>query len=110
MSEIADAILEDLASDLSYHGIVEQCAKTCLGDSGNTWDVIASTLTELLSTGTVEIGFTVAIPSFVEFVAWKGTVAERVQRAKNAVAEATDIDKTFAYWLCLTKNINRLEA
>ena len=48
-------------------------------------------------------------PDYVEFVAWNGSVEERVNRAVKAVAAASGPDKEFADWLCLRENVDRFE-
>lgn len=46
---------------------------------------------------------------FVKFIAWRGTVEERVSRAMESVATAIGADKEFAYWICLRENIDGFE-
>jgi hypothetical protein len=67
-------------------------------------------LTELLSSGSVDVGEAkLSSPEYVEFMAWKGTVEERVERASAAIDAAHGPDKEFAYWLCLRRNVDRFE-
>lgn len=97
----ATDIIELLGEDMMSHGfLVQQVTNSRL----------PILLAELLSTNDVEVGKTeLSKPDYVSFIAWKGTVAERVQRALAAVAQASDQDKEFAYWLALRKNVDRFE-
>jgi hypothetical protein len=64
----------------------------------------------LLLSGDVEIGVAKeARPDYVEFIAWKGALAQRIARALRAVDDAAEGDQDFAYWLCLRDNIDRFE-
>jgi hypothetical protein len=104
MTTIINDILEMLNDDMVDHGFLAQY----LQRSGSEVR-IADVLEELLTSGKVEIGIAIATPGYVEFVAWKGCVAERISRAMNAVAAASGADKDFAYWLALRENVDRFE-
>jgi hypothetical protein len=104
-------IIEMLKDDMVSHGFLAQHLSSCCEGVPLTNEQVGSVLSELLSSGKVEIGETEqSKPDYVEFIAWKGTVAERVDRALNTVARtATDWDRTFAYWLALRENVDRFE-
>lgn len=103
-------ILQMLNEDMVSHGWVSECVKNDRQD-GTAFDAqIKNTLSDLLSSGLVEIGNArIANPQYVEFVAWRGTIVERVSRAMNAVRGASNTDKEFAYWLALRQNVDRFE-
>ena len=106
----ADDILEMLRdTDMVEHGFFVQCVAD--GNGGAALEPrVEALLAELLSSGKVEIGEAKqASPGASEFVAWRGTVAERVSRAGSAVSNAVGHDKQFAYWLCLRENVDRYE-
>ena len=103
-----DDIIETLKDDLVSHGFLVQC----LGMREATppaEEEIKDVLTELLASGEVEIGETKSLPDYVEFIAWNGSIEDRVNRGIEAVAAADGHDKEFAYWLCLRQNVDRFE-
>jgi hypothetical protein len=104
-----DDILEMLRDDMVSHGFFLQSIAdgdgNCTPESRET-----ALLAELLSSGKVEIGAAkLAGPDYVEFVAWAGTIEDRIRRAIQAVSNAVGPDKEFAYWLCLRENVDRYE-
>ncbi len=110
MRAITSTILEMLEDDMLSHGLVAQCVEESNTESNGLDVQVKSVLEELLTPGNVEVGVAhLATPQYVEFVAWKGSVAERVGRAMDAVAAASEPDKEFAYWLCLHENVDRFE-
>lgn len=105
MSTIADNIYEQLADDMVSHGWLVQCVEQ-ENQSRLEWK---SVLAELLARD-VEIGDTrQASPEYLEFIAWTGTIAERVFRAEDCVNSSMPQDQEFAYWLALRKNVDRFE-
>jgi hypothetical protein len=105
MSKIADHVYELLGDDMVSHGWLAHGIEQ-EGQSQGEWKRV---LTELLS-GDVEIGTTrLASSDYVEFIAWKGTVEERVARAAESVESLTGPDREFAYWLAFRKNVDRFE-
>lgn len=110
MTMSTDDILEMLDDDMVSHGLIAQCLEQSKSGTAPLEERIRRTLTELLASGKVEIGVAkMAAPDYVEFIAWNGTVEERVSRAMAAVETANGPDKEFAYWLCLRQNIDRFE-
>jgi hypothetical protein len=108
MHPIAQQILGLLNDDIVSHGWVAQCARQYCGDEGEL--EIEAILAELLISGDVELGVAkLAPPDYVEFIAWKGALGERIARAMRAVDDAADRDREFSYWLCLRDNIDRFE-
>ena len=111
MSTTANEIRELLDDDIMSHGFLAQCIEQADGGGAPLQDQLKNTLINLLSSGRVEIGFArLARPDYVEFVAWRGSVDDRVARAFKAVEVASDPDKEFAYWLCLQEKADRFEA
>jgi len=106
---VIDDILEMVKDDMVSHGLLAQCVEQATSNH-QTSASIEKVLEELLTCGKVEIGTAKAVrDDFVEFVAWKGSVPERVTNAMRAVAAAQCADKEFAYWLCLRENADRFD-
>lgn len=111
MTTITKDVLEMLEDDMVSHGLLAQCAKQTGAGTETCETQLKDALTELLTTGKVEIGLArMTTPDYVEFVGWKGATEERVGRALEAVTDASGPDKEFAYWLCLRENVDRFEA
>jgi hypothetical protein len=99
-----------LRDDIVSHGLVAQCTEQGDVRWGSHRERVGLALTKLLGSGQVEIGVaTLESPQYVTFVAWKGTVDERVRRALAAVEAANAPDKEYAYWLCLREDVDRFE-
>ena len=110
MTTTTDEILEMLEADMVSHGLLVQYLNQADTSTRGSKNKLPETLKTLLGTGKVEIGVAkMATPDYVEFIAWKGTTDERVDRAIEAVAESNGPDKEFAYWLSLRENVDRLE-
>ena len=110
MSTTIEEILELLNEDMVSHGLLAQCVEQSDGCDIPLASRLKSTLVDLLSSGKIEVGCThLATPDYVEFVAWQGSVDERVLRAIEAVRATSDADKEFAYWLCLREKVDRFE-
>jgi hypothetical protein len=105
MSTIANCIFELLNRDMVSHGLLLQTVE----QEGNPRLDWIGVVAELLSIG-VEIGEAkLTTPDYVEFVAWNGTLEERLKRAKARVEGLAAPDREFAYWLALRKNVDRFE-
>lgn len=106
-----DDIIEILRDgpDMLDYGFFAQC----VADGGGSFALetrVETLLADLLSTGKVEIGEAKELsPGASEFVAWSGTIQDRIRRARDAVNNAVGYDKDFAYWLCLRENVDRYE-
>jgi hypothetical protein len=110
MSTLVNEILEELHCDMVSHGWLLQGVK--LENSGHepSDSQVTAVLKHLLMSENVEIGEAKHVrPDYVEFIAWRGTIEERLLRAKESVERASGPDKEFAYWLCLRKNVDRFE-
>jgi hypothetical protein len=104
MRTIVNDALEQLGEDMVSHGWLVQSVEQV--DAQLDWK---SVLAELLSED-VEVGDArVASPDYVEFIAWKGTIDERVSRAIGRVNSLSGHDREFAYWLALRQNVDRFE-
>lgn len=105
MSGIANTVLELLSDDMVSHGWLVHCVEQG-GRPELEWKAV---LAELLS-GEVEIGVArLASADYVEFIAWKGTIEERISRAAGLVESLASSDPEFAYWLALRKNVDRFD-
>lgn len=110
MSKTSDEIIVLLKDDLVSHGWLAQCLSRADAGASSLQKRVAEVLDELLSTGNVEIGLAkVKTHNYVEFIAWNGSVDERIARATEAVVAASGPDQEFAYWLCLRENVDRFE-
>jgi hypothetical protein len=104
MSKTGDEIREWLKNDMVSHGWILQCLK-----DQKSLSKLRDVLTELLP-GEVEIGDAkIASPNHVEFIAWKGSIDERLVRAIATVNRLKGHDQEFAYWLALRENVDRFE-
>lgn len=110
MNPIVERILEELEDDLVSHGWLAQCVRQGKCDDGGQQFGWKDMLEELLQSGQVEIGTArIASADYVEFIAWNGTVDERVARAAEQVDAVPRSDREFAYWLCLHSNTDGFE-
>jgi len=109
MNAISSYIVELLNDDMVSHGFLVQCVELDeinKNQSSLKWNEV---LKYLLS-GEVEIGNAKCKSAeYVEFIAWRGCINERLSRAVECVNEASASYQEFAYWLCLRKNIDRYE-
>jgi hypothetical protein len=110
MTIIINDILEMLSDDMVSHGLIAQYLKQVNTDALPIEEPIKDALKRLLESDSIEIGIAkMKTPDYLEFVAWNGTVDEKVSRALDAVANTNGSDKEFAYWLCLQENVDRYE-
>ena len=110
MSTNANDILEQLNHDMVSHGWLVQCVKQDKTGNEPLHLRVTGILEELLMSEKVEIGETrLSSSDYVEFIAWKGSISQRISRANEAVERTSGPDKEFAYWLCLRKNADRFE-
>ncbi|WP_145258187.1 hypothetical protein [Planctomycetes bacterium Pan216] len=110
MADATVSILDMLNDDMVSHGLVVQCLQKSATASDQLHGQIRNMLTNLLSSGSVDVGEAkLSSPEHVEFIAWNGSVEGRVERALAAIDTAAGPDKEFAYWLCLRQNIDRVE-
>jgi len=108
--QLINDILTMLNDDMVSRGLIVQCVEEAGDDLLSPSAKEGRVLRELLASDTVEIGTAKLLrPDYVEFVAWRGTVDDRILRAMRAVANAGGHDKEFAYWLCLRRNVDRYE-
>jgi hypothetical protein len=110
MKTVIDVVREMLNDDILSRGLFVQTIHGAEPDVYSWSTMEREVLRDLLSSGEIEVGQT-ASPNrnYVEFIAWRGTVDERIDRAIDASASANAHDKEFAYWLCLRRNIDRFE-
>lgn len=109
MSAVANDIFDQLSDDLVSHGWLVQCVGQLYASNAIHLH-LTGILEELLMSEKVEIGETRLVGSdYIEFIAWKGHVSQRISRANEAVEHASGPEKAFAYWLCLRQNVDRFE-
>jgi hypothetical protein len=110
MSTVSNCILELLNDDVVSHGLFVQCVEQDKGGNSGPQLEWKAALEQILLLGRVEIGAAkLTSADYVEFIAWKGTVGERIARASDTVDSVSGPDQEFAYWLCLRENIDRFE-
>ena len=108
MNSVSEDILDALNDFLVYHELMAQIVKNASPENGpqlNWQDVL-----EELLLGEVEIGnIKLKTPDYTEFIAWKGTVNERISRAVECVNNKDPSDPGFSYYIGLRKNVDRYE-
>lgn len=103
-------LIEILQDDIVSHGLFLQYLERLNCSKSSSEYHLVDVLNDLLRSGKVEIGNAkMVLPDHVEFVAWNGSVDERVERSVKAVIDAVGSDKEFAYWLSLRENVDRFE-
>ncbi len=104
-----DEIIEMMSNDILIHGLLNDYVNSNAGNKD--WESnIKNILDLLLNSGKVQIGSVSCVTSgCVEFVAWNGTTESRVNRAMIAIRDSREQDREFAYWLCLSGNVDRFE-
>ena len=106
---ISSYVIELLNDDMMSHGFLVQCVAQNETDENGPQLTWRDVLEDLLS-GEVEIGMVESKSAdYVEFIAWKGGVDERLSRAVECVTKASASDQEFAYWICLRNNVDRYE-
>lgn len=109
MLTISQDIIDLLNDDIVSHGLLVQHTREAQ-EGVDTLHLSWKDILQDLLQSEVEIGDAKATShDYVEFIAWTGSVDQRVSRAEAAVENASASDKEFAYWLCLRKNIDRFE-
>ncbi len=131
MSEIADAMVDQLDAGYCHHADVDRILREINWENLEaqrppgvdlqaitrnspiirpTDEQIRNALREIVESGKIEIGNT-ALDSrgYGTFIAWRGSVEERVDRAMNLLKAYADEEHSFVYWLCLRERVNRYE-
>jgi hypothetical protein len=107
---VSNYILGLLNEDMVSHGLLVQCVEEYTRGDGGLLRDWKDVLGQLLLSGNVEIGDTQRTSlGYVEFIAWRGTVGERIARAIECADSATGPNHEFAYWICLQENVDRFE-
>ena len=101
-----------LEGDLCSYGWLQQIVKEFMPGGVDAPEFIRAVVVELLTSG-VEVGKAVKVSkngmAHVAFVAWKGTVEERVGRALTSVDSHSESDHDWAFCLCLPENVDEYE-
>jgi hypothetical protein len=110
MNLMLKTIFDLLSNDIVSHGLVLQSVEEFNRNGQQPQLQLDDVLKALLQSGRVEIGSAKKTsPDYVEFIAWKGTVEERLTRSTRCVNASNPQDREFAYWLCLRENVDRFE-
>lgn len=108
-SRVAQEVMESLQSDLVSAGELRQIIANALPDKTIGSAFIAEVIRHLLEEG-VEIGDARNTDgTYVKFIAWRGTVSDRCERAIRQVESVSGGDREFAFWLCLRDNVDEYE-
>ena len=105
---MVEIVVEALQRDLVSIGELEQMARDLVGDGADRQDCVVDAIRTLL-TDCAEIGLAVNEGGYVKFIAWKGEVDARIERAVTAQQNASELDRAFAFWLCLRVNVDAFE-
>ena len=108
MNNVSNYIYDSLNDDMACHALLVQCVKDESRRDGQqlSWkDILEELLSHDVEIGTAELKTT----EYIEFIAWRGSISERISRAVECVNKAVSSDKEFAYWLCLRKNVDHYE-
>lgn len=107
---ICRKIKDALQMDLVSVGELRQIVLDTAGREGDVAGFVRKIVRQLL-TGNVEIGEACNVEGgYVKFVAWRGSVGERCERARLVMRTCQEDDQGFAFWLCLRDNVDEYEA
>ena len=105
VQRIRDALQDDLVSV----GEVRQIIADTAGAKAEGGDPLEQILRGLLADD-IEIGYAKNVSgNYVKFVAWKGSITERCERAYHELETCGDGDRGFAFWVCLRANVDEYE-
>lgn len=108
ISRLVQLVTEALQSDLVSAGEFGQIIAGAVPGGSVGSEFISNVLAALLND--VEIGNAVSVDDgYVKFIAWRGSVASRCERAIRQAQAATENDRAFAFWLCLKENVDEYE-
>jgi len=106
---IKQRVIDSLQNDLVSVGELRQIIMDSLVEKSESRGCMTQVIQDLLAQG-VEIGETRNIEGkYVKFVAWKGSIIERWERASRHVESLDQIDQDYAFWLCLQNNVDEYE-
>lgn len=106
VQEVMDALQDDLVSV----GEVRQIIADTAVEKAEGSDPLEQVLRRVLADD-VEIGYAKNVDGkYVKFVAWKGSITERCERAYRELETCGHSDRGFAFWLCLRANVDEYEA
>ncbi len=101
--------MESLQTDLVSVGELRQIVLNTAGKKGDVAEFVWKVVRQLL-TGNVEIGDTCNVEGrYTKFIAWRGSVDERCERARLVMRACQEDDQAFAFWLCLRGNVDEYE-
>jgi len=112
ITQIKEEILDHLCIDMMQMGFLRGLIETIAEE--NSYSEVMNfyaLLSQILEMDNIEIGETWSNPDekFVYFLAWKGSISEKISRLKERESKGDEIDKYYAAWLCLKSNVNKFE-
>jgi len=98
-----------LERDIVSYAELRQITRDSSPDGNDPTCSLEIIIAGLLDEG-VQIGNALDIEGAkVKFVAWKGNVGERVSRACSELKSCAERDRDFAFWFCLSSNVDEFE-
>lgn len=108
-SKAVDIVMSALQDDIVSYADFVQLVRNASCAETDVASCCTDVLRKLLTAG-VQIGQTANQNGVhVKFIAWRGLVQERIERAQNVLRIASDLDRGFAVWLCLESRIDSYE-
>jgi hypothetical protein len=109
VADVIDAVELALKDDLVSWAEFRQLIENVLSDTQDVWPHVEKLL-GLLLMADVEIGNAVCCDRpHIKFIAWRGGVENRVERAKIEIERHSEQDRAFAFWLCLRASVDEFE-
>ena len=108
MNTILEYILDELNYDIVCHELIVQCIKSKSPTNGPqlSWkDVLKKLLSDQVEIGEAKL----KTPDILEFIAWRGSVSERISRAVECVNKAISSSTVYPYCICLRECVDRYE-
>lgn len=116
VQELAQALIEELKEgidDLIYNSWIEQAVRLRVSNEAQISLYLMNVLEEMLKSREVEIGGEVRRErDGVKYIAWEGTVEQRIARAFQETERARQVNPNWglcAYWLRLREKIDGYE-
>jgi hypothetical protein len=106
---ISERVIDSLQDDLVSVGELRQIIADTLAEKVAAPDFMTQLIRHLLAKG-VEIGDARNIDvNYVKFIAWKGSITDRSERAFRQAECLDEVDRDYAFWLCLERNVDEYE-
>jgi hypothetical protein len=106
---ISTRAIDALKDDLVSAGELRQIVADSLVETAEARDYMAEVIRHLLAES-IEIGEARNIEgNYVKFIAWKGSITDRCERAFRQWESLHQSDREFAFWFCLRENVDEYE-